>query len=212
MSSGTNHCSCTQEHVQRRVVLTGGPGAGKTAVLELARHLLCHHVEVLPESASLLWRGGFPRGTSTRARAASQRAIFRVQRELEEIASETPSALVLCDRGTVDGFAYWPGPEDFWSSLGTTREAELARYDAVIHLRPPALGFVNSAVRLETPSEALEIDRRLDQAWAGHPRRHLVESTPHFLDKAHRAVELLRAELPACCREGLSASSALLAG
>ncbi len=211
MTSGINHCACDKSHAPRRIVLTGGPGAGKTAVLELARHLLCHHVDTLPESASILWNGGFPRGGSTVARAAAQRAIFRVQRELEVIAGEKPSALVLCDRGTVDGYAYWPGPGDFWAEQGTSQAAELARYDAVIHLRVPPQQFRSDSLRVESHAQALEIDRRLDAAWGGHPRRLVVESTPHFLDKAHRAVELLRSELPACCRRGLSPSTAVFA-
>ena len=41
-------CRCAQPHQRRRVVLTGGPGAGKTAVLELVRRTFCHHVDVLP--------------------------------------------------------------------------------------------------------------------------------------------------------------------
>ena len=46
---------------QKRIVITGGPGAGKTAILELARRDLCAHVEVLPESARIVFSGGFPR-------------------------------------------------------------------------------------------------------------------------------------------------------
>jgi hypothetical protein len=54
-------CNCTQSHTRKRVVLTGGPGAGKTAVLELARQYFCKHVLVLPEAAGILFGGGFPR-------------------------------------------------------------------------------------------------------------------------------------------------------
>ena len=47
-------------------------------------------------------------------------------------------ALILCDRGTLDGLAYWPEAEEsFWAELGSSRSAELARYAAVIHLRTP---------------------------------------------------------------------------
>ncbi len=45
----------------RRVVLTGGPGAGKTAALEVIRRLYAPHVQVLPEAASIVFGGGFPR-------------------------------------------------------------------------------------------------------------------------------------------------------
>ena len=47
-------CDCTERHARRRVVLTGGPGAGKTAVLELIRLFFCEHVKTLPESASII--------------------------------------------------------------------------------------------------------------------------------------------------------------
>lgn len=41
----------SRAHKRRRVVLTGGPGAGKTATLELIRQSFCEHVHVLPEAA-----------------------------------------------------------------------------------------------------------------------------------------------------------------
>jgi predicted ATPase len=40
------------------VVLTGGPGAGKTALLEVVRRHFCEHVVVLPEAASIVFGGG----------------------------------------------------------------------------------------------------------------------------------------------------------
>ena len=46
-------CECAAAHERRRVVLTGGPGAGKTAVLELIRQSLCEHVRVLPDGPLL---------------------------------------------------------------------------------------------------------------------------------------------------------------
>lgn len=104
-------CPCTKRHEGHRVVLTGGPGAGKTAVLELIRQSFCAHVLVLPEAAGILFGGGFPREPDVAVQRAAQRAIFFVQRELESAADASDAAIVLCDRGTVDGAAYWPGPE-----------------------------------------------------------------------------------------------------
>ena len=200
-------CGCKEVHVRKSIVLTGGPGAGKTAVLELIRKSFCEHVVVLPEAASLLFRGGFPRRVDPPARRAAQRAIYFVEKELERCAGEGEEpAIVLCDRGTLDGAAYWPGPGELWTEVGSTRGDELARYAAVIHLRPPAeeSGYDwSNPVRTETAAEAAAIDRRIAEAWTGHPRRFFVESTPDFLQKALKAVELLRLELPACCRSHL---------
>ena len=121
-------CACGNVHEPRRIVLTGGPGAGKTATLEMIKHSFCEHVRVLPEVASLVFGGGFPRSATVDGLKAAQRAIFYVQRELEAVAIAENAAIALCDRGTVDGTAYWPGPEEFWATVGTAREREFARY------------------------------------------------------------------------------------
>jgi predicted ATPase len=201
-----HECACQSPHPRRRVVLTGGPGAGKTAVLELVRASFCHHVRVLPESAGIVYGGGFPRHRHGEARRAAQRAIFYVQRELEHAERGLGAAVELCDRGTVDALAYWPGPADFWAEVGTTYPDQLARYDAVIHLRVPGAdgGYDHSnPLRIETADEARAIDERIARAWADHPRRFEVPATESFLDKATRALDLLRAEVPACCTRHL---------
>ena len=197
-------CECGDTHERRRVVLTGGPGAGKTALLELIRQSFCSHVKVLPEAAGVVFGGGFPREDDPVCRRAAQRAIFHVQRELEITGDSHNPAIVLCDRGTVDGLAYWPGSaEEFWSSLGTTLNGELGRYDAVIHLRTPAVehGYNHqNPLRTESPTRAAEIDTRIAHAWEPHPRRFIVESSSDFLDKAARALQILRGEVPECCQ------------
>jgi predicted ATPase len=198
-------CECTDVHKRRQVVLTGGPGAGKTALLELIRQSFCSHVKVLPEAASVVFGGGFPREDDPACRRAAQRAIYYVQRELEIVGSSHNPAIVLCDRGTVDGLAYWPGPiEEFWSSVDTTLAAELARYDTVIHLRTPALehGYNHqNPLRTESAAAAADIDARILQAWQSHPRRFVVESFSDFLDKVARALDVLRGEMPDCCKQ-----------
>ncbi len=196
-------CTCRERHERRRVVLTGGPGAGKTAVLALVGHSFCAHVTVLPEAAGIVYGGGFPRDDDEEVRGAEQRAIFYVQRELERAADVSNPAVVLCDRGTIDGGAYWPGPGNLWSSVDTTLAEQVHRYDAVIHLRtpPPGSGYnQHNPLRVESAAEAAAIDERIARLWDGHPRRFTVEATPDFLSKAARALEILRNEVPACCR------------
>jgi predicted ATPase len=188
----------------KRIVLTGGPGAGKTAVLELARLHICEHVAVLPESASMLFGGGFPRSRQAGPLKAAQRAIYSVQHELE-IATEAEIGLhvLLCDRGTIDGAAYWPaGTDTLWSAVGTTVEAELARYSAVIHLRTPRdedYTTNGNPVRIEGATEAAMIDERIAELWRSHPGYHVVPSAEDFVAKAQHALVLLLAQLPRCC-------------
>ena len=197
-----NACQCDAPHERRRIVLTGGPGAGKTAVLDAIRQSFCTHVRVLPGAAGVVYGGGFPRETSVETRRAAQRAIAIVQRELEAVADARNVALVVCHRGSIDGAAYWPGPDDYWSSLSTTRMDQLGRYDVVIHLRTPTPGRYNkqNPRLVESPAEAADIDQRIAREWEGHPRRFIVAAADDFLAKAVRALEIVYAELPECCR------------
>lgn len=198
-----NPCDCPGPHVPRRVVLTGGPGAGKSAVLELARLFFCEHVRTLPEAASIIFGGRFPRNGAVILRQAAQRAIYHVQRALEFTEEAGAAAIVLCDRGTPDGAAYWVGDGDLWGAVGTTRAAELARYHAVIHLRTPTTARTyddTNPLRIETLPEAQAIDARIAEAWAGHPRVYEIPATDDFLAKAAHALGHLREEVPDCCR------------
>lgn len=197
-------CACDVAHPPRLVVVTGGPGAGKTALLEVVQNNFCRHVVILPEAATILWHGGFPRRDTVPARRAAQRAIVRVQLELQRMALEegTPS-LIVCDRGTLDGAAYWPGDADeYYAELGINRDHELARYAAVIHMQPPPRqhGYQQTLTRPESAEQAAVADERILAAWAGHPRRLMIPSDADFLRKIETGVTLLRDEVPHCCR------------
>ncbi len=198
-----NSCACSAIHEGRRVVLTGGPGAGKSAVLELAKLFFCTHVHTLPEAAGIVFGGRFPRNGAPRIRRAAQEAIYHVQHALESTIETTNTAVVLCDRGTPDGAAYWVGDDTLWQYVKSTRDAELARYYAVIHLRTPSVSDhynLDNPLRTESHDEARAIDARIAQEWAGHPRMFDVPATDDFLGKAAAALGILRELVPDCCR------------
>lgn len=198
-----NSCTCRAAHDGRRIVLTGGPSAGKSAVLELAKLFFCEHVHMLPEAAGIVFGGRFPRNGRIAIRQAGQSAIYHVQHALESTEVAENAAAVLCDRGTPDGSAYWVGEGDLWQAVGTTREDELARYHAVIHLRTPVHAHdynQDNPLRTETHGEAQAIDVRIAEAWAGHPRYFEVPAMEDFLGKAARALAIMRDLTPACCR------------
>src|SRR6478735_2882953 len=103
---------------RRRIVLTGGPGGGKTTAADLLRRELGSKVVVVPEAATILFAGGFPRSPQADANRSAQSAIFHVQRNLEDVQSALyPERVLLCDRGTVDGGAYWNDGADSFSFL-----------------------------------------------------------------------------------------------
>lgn len=197
------HCHRTT-HSPKKIVITGGPGAGKSALLEMARMQFCPHVALLPEAATILFRGGFWRDDSPHGREAAQRAIFHVQKEMEHfVYLEKKHTLAICDRGTLDGLAYWPKSRaSFFKELKISHKEELLSYSAVIHLRTPTLenGYNHkNPVRTETVNEALEMDQKIEAAWDGHPRRFFIESTESFMEKAEKTFRILRKEIPNCC-------------
>lgn len=176
-------------HRRCRIVLTGGPGGGKTTAVDLFRREIGDRVVVVPESATMLFSGGFPRSSLLHAAAATQEAIYHVQRKLEDVQSALyPDRILLCDRGTIDGAAYVPeSPHRFFASLETTFEAELARYDAVIFFESAAVGGLTieggNPVRNESLAQAVELDARLRELWMYHPRFVLVRHDASFLKK-----------------------------
>jgi hypothetical protein len=171
------------------VVLTGGPGGGKTTAADLLRREIGDRVIVVPEAATLLFSGGFPRPTQSDAQRGAQSAIYQVQRSLEDIqAAQYPDRILLCDRGTVDGGAYWPdGAADFYDTVGSSHDAELARYDAVIFFETAALGDhgfeSENPYRTESQQRAIELDTSLRELWSPHPRFTVVPHMPSFLRK-----------------------------
>jgi predicted ATPase len=184
----------------KRIVLTGGPGAGKTVI---SRRLVEMHPDrfvLVPEAATQVYDQLQTRWDrlSIEGRCEVQRRIYRLQIEQEErIAREHPDRVLLLDRVSVDGSAYWPrGPEDYWRDLGTTLEVELARYDLVIWLETTAAlglydGDQSNPVRFEDSQAAIETGRLLLKAWSGHPNLRCVEAFTDVNDKIARVEEML---------------------
>jgi len=180
------------------VVLTGGPGGGKTTAADLYLRELGDEAIVVPESATLLFAGGFPRLAQEHAQRSLQQAIFHVQRNLEDVQrTRFPDRVVICDRGTLDGAAFWPdGQAEFLAVNGTDLESELGRYDAVLFFETGAVGGLSieggNRYRQESLAEAVELDRRLRRLWQQHPRFFLIPHQESFLAKITAGLAILR--------------------
>jgi hypothetical protein len=146
-------------------------------------------VVLVPEAATMVFSGGFPRVTKAGAAHAAQRAIYHVQIHLEEaVMAQHPEQILLCDRGTVDGAAYWPGGGDaFFADIGSTLERELSRYDAVIFFESAAVGHMSieggNPIRNESMEQAVKLDHKLRELWQQHPKFVLVPHNPSFFKK-----------------------------
>ncbi|NNE74545.1 MAG: AAA family ATPase [Acidimicrobiales bacterium] len=204
MTASLSQSHTTSTNGSLRVVVTGGPGGGKTTAADLFRREIGERVIVVPEAATLLFSGGFPRPDEPEAARSAQTAIYHVQRNLENIQSARyPNRLQVCDRGTVDSGAYWPdgpdGPDGFFEMVGSSLEAELSRYDAVIFFESAAcggLGFESeNRFRTESQEQAAELDHKLRSLWRNHPRFMLIPHTTSFFRKMTMALGLLESEV-----------------
>lgn len=180
-----------------RVVLTGGPGGGKTTAVDLYRREIGEGVVVVPEAATLLYSGGFPRAGENGVRKATQKAIYYVQTNLEDAQfANYQNRILLCDRGTVDGAVYWPDdPIGFFEALETSLENELSRYDAVIFFETAAVGGISieggNPIRVESNEEALHLDQKLRNLWSQHPRFIFIPHDVSFLKKINAGLQAL---------------------
>lgn len=182
-----------------RIVLTGGPGGGKTTAADLFRREIGEKVVIVPETATMLFTGGFPRVGEPEARAATQQAIFHAQVALEDIQGALyPGRVLLCDRGTIDGKAFWPGeaPQGFFDTLNTTLEEQLARYDAVIFFESAAVGDISieggNPARTESNEQARRLDIALREVWSNHPQFHFIPHSTSFFAKLREGLAKLQ--------------------
>eukprot|EP01064_Diplonema_japonicum_P006764 TRINITY_DN14592_c0_g1_i1.p1 TRINITY_DN14592_c0_g1~~TRINITY_DN14592_c0_g1_i1.p1 ORF type:complete len:525 (+),score=105.53 TRINITY_DN14592_c0_g1_i1:25-1599(+) len=208
-----------------KVVLTGGPCAGKSTGLAHIRATLekeGFQIYVVPEAATLLIDGGA--GIALRDGQENQvfnfqLALLKMQLLLEDSMCNIAEAMgkpavILCDRGALDGRAFCT-PE-LWENIlregnWSTPQLRDSRYDLVIHLVTAAAGAreyyttANNTARSETPDEAVQQDQQLREAWLGHPKHRIITNEPDqpFQEKLDRAT------LPICQLINIRSPSAL---
>jgi predicted ATPase len=176
----------------KRIVLTGGPGAGKTVI---SARIAAAHPEkfvLVPEAATQVYFALQTRWDrlDVPGRRDVQRRIYHLQIEQEDrIACEYPEKILLLDRGTIDGAAYWPdGPAEYWRDLRTSLDEQLSRYDMVILLESSAaLGIYDGAdsnfCRFEDAEAAIASGNLLLQLWGGHPNLKHIRAFENLDDK-----------------------------
>jgi predicted ATPase len=176
----------------RKIVLTGGPGAGKTIIAQDIVRRFPDRFALVPEAATHVYGALQTRWDrlDLEGKRDVQRRIYRRQLEQEELfQSQHPDKILLLDRGTLDGAAYWPdGIEAYWADLNTSIAAELGRYDAIIWLQTAAAlgiydGDASNTCRFEDPTAAIQSGIVLNQLWGNHPRIRKVDAYPHLPDK-----------------------------
>lgn len=178
-----------------KIVITGGPCAGKTTVTNVIAQAYPNNIVTVPEAASLLFSGGFPRWQEIAVIRSTQRAIFCVQHELETaFTARYPDKIQILDRAAIDGAAYWPdGAEDYFTAMGTSLKTELIRYDHVIYLASAGpqdylIHKDKNPNRLENWEEASRLDKETLRLWQMHPSLTMVRNNKSF---AYKMAEVL---------------------
>ena len=185
------------EHV-KRLVITGGPCAGKTTALAWLQERFAREgvaAVFVPEAATDLIMRNIAPWTCESMRAFQTQVIaLQLEQEaatIDEISPLGPDALIIFDRGICDSHAYL-SDEDFARALaenGLNERDALARYDAVFHLEsvakidPRAYTKANNPARFETAEEAAAVDTRVLSAWAAHPHVSVIGSCSSFEGK-----------------------------
>ena len=182
-----------------KIVITGGPCAGKSTGLERIRREFgsCGWtVLFVPETATELIGGGVAPWTCG-TNGEYQKCQMRLQLEKEAIfeqGARTMKAeriLLVCDRGAMDNRAYM-NDEEFAAVLdfvGRTESSLRDSYDAVFHLVTAAKGAeefyttANNTARTETVEEAAALDDRILAAWQGHPHLRVIDNSIDFEGK-----------------------------
>ena len=195
----------------KKIVLTGGPCAGKTtALVKIVEYFsgMGYKVFTIPEVPTLFSIGGWNYLTPNRQLYyQGERAILETQLALEDqfmaLAEVcTKPVLIVCDRGALDISAYIK-PEE-WEEItqmaGSDSESLRKRYDAVLHLVSAADGAeqyyttATNATRYEKADEeglrlARELDKKVINAWSGHSHLRVINNHDDFNAKLSRVIQ-----------------------
>jgi len=195
--------SADSENAVPVIVLTGGPGGGKSALLnrcmtepELAAHLL-----PLEEAIQGM------RGSGLDPRSREFHCVLAAHQIAAEDALKRTTAshhrrAIVTHGGTLDRCAFWQSfgysRESFFEMTGSTLEVHYRRYSLVLHLESAAVRVPEAylryplAPRAESAAEATRLDELLASLWSSHPRYVRMAAAPEFEIKLAQALRMIR--------------------
>jgi len=189
-----------------RIVLTGGPGGGKSTLIDELRADPAWAGRFLawPETVSFARITGISPAEKLFERVVVNLAIA-LEDGLDRALEPTDRRVMVCHRGSLDALAFWRRqgwPEDeFFEFTATTREAHYGRYAGILHLVTAADGALDAytrwpaAHRPESPEEAIALDQWLEDAWGSHPRYRRIDNVGRDWAAKSQAARTALAEL-----------------
>ena len=196
-----------------KIVLTGGPCAGKSTGLSRIEQELTdrgYKVFVVSETATEVITGGIK--PSEMSLLDFQTCIFDIQRVKEDIFINAAkkynekmgvNCVILFDRGLIDAKSFMT-QDEFDELLLLELENEISvrdSYDGVFHLKTAADGaeefytLANNTARSETPEQARKIDKACIAAWTGHPHLRVIDNSTNFKGKMDKLMNEIYALL-----------------
>ena len=194
--------------VVKKIVLTGGPCAGKSSSLELIKNYISdlgYLVLVINESATELINSGIkPFGNDSVSMSEFQEIVLNYQLYKEKLVLDTiekyykgREIVILYDRGIVDYKAY-VGEEEYIKLLNKYSLNErdiLDGFDLVIFLETAAKssGYMleNNNARSENSNEAIDLDNKLYDAWKIHKNFYKIKSNYDFSIKQNEIIKIV---------------------
>lgn len=183
-----------------KIVLTGGPCAGKTTALSRISDYFSRvgwRTLIVGEAATELITSGiypldfdnplFFQKLLLETQIAKEKHCMDAAFEMKKV----DKVLVVCDRGLCDNKAYMTDAafNKCVRELGAGANEAINAYDAVFHLVTAADGaeefysLANNSARSESVEEARILDRRTQNAWVGHPHLRIIKNEGGFDDK-----------------------------
>lgn len=184
-----------------KIVLTGGPCAGKTTALKYVSEQLCSLgikvITVEEQATKLILSGKTPQNMGS---YEFHKLLFEHELKLESDALKKAEKMncekvvVLFDRGLLDNRAYVTQEEfNRYSSLNGVSEDQIRNsYNAVFHMVTAANGaeeyysLENNQARSETIDDARMIDTNIISVWAGTPHLRIIDNSTKFDEKLSR--------------------------
>lgn len=196
--------------MEKRIVLTGGPGSGKTTVLNSIVNIyssLGVKVIVVSETATEIINSGIkPFGDDKIDLLDFQELVLSLQLSKEKLFDRSielykkshpdKDILVIYDRGAIDNKAYI-NDKDFNSILNqvcqNSYSSILNKYDLVIDLVGAKSFYTleNNHARSESADVALELGEKTLKSWTGHPKVKIVSPKEKMEDKVAEVISYI---------------------
>ena len=187
-----------------KIVLTGGPCAGKSTALDFLKTELekvGENVLTLSECATNLIKSG--KTPENMGSYAFHSLLFATQLESENKLIDVARSMnhdrviIICDRGLLDNRAYVTSEEfkKYSAAHGYSEEKIRVRYDAVFHMVTAADGaeedynFESNEIRSEDVAKAKWLDNEILSLWTGVNHLRIIDNSTDFNNKLSRLLQ-----------------------